>query len=96
MRRYAAALRSSAQLVAAAGNGARSAVDAATFEGPAGDATRFRASRLGSRADERADELRELADAMTREAGEIERGQHAWDSLKKRLEAEARKQVGGP
>ncbi len=88
MRAYATSLRSIADQLATGGDGAASAVGEATFEGPAGDATRFRAGRLRMRATDRAQSLRELADAIAREAGEVERGQHAWDSRLRRLERE--------
>jgi hypothetical protein len=84
MRLYATSLRSSATLIAAAGKGGAAAVDAATFVGPAGDATRFRAARLRTRTARRAGELRTLADAIATRAGAIEREQDAWDRIEQR------------
>jgi len=96
MRGYAAMLHAQADQIARAGKGASSAIDRATFEGPAGEATRFRAGRLTMRATDRAAALHALADDVARRAGEVERGQHAWDTLRDRLEREARKVTGRP
>jgi hypothetical protein len=84
MRLYATSLSSSAALIAAAGRGGVAAVDAATFAGPAGDATRFRAARLRTRTARRAGELRTLADAIATRASAIEREQDAWDRIEQR------------
>jgi hypothetical protein len=96
MRAYAESLRRMAAQIADAGTGSSSAVGRATFEGPAGDATRFRAGRMKMRATARATALRALADAIAQRAGDVERGQHAWDGLRDRLEREARNLAGQP
>ena len=85
MRLYASSLRASAEMIRAAGHGAAESVHAATFVGPAGDATRARADRLRGRASQRADELRNLADAIDRAAGEVEDDQRNWEVLKDRF-----------
>jgi hypothetical protein len=96
MRAYAATLRGIAAQLADDGAGAPAAIGRTTFEGPAGDAARFRAGRLKTRATDRATALRALADAIAQRAGDVERGQHAWDGLRDRLEREARKLTGQP
>lgn len=80
MRRYAAALRSWAQRIAAAGREAAGALEAATFVGPAGDAARMRARRLRTRSADQAGELGACAEAIVTRAGAIARAQAAWDA----------------
>jgi len=96
LRLYAQSLRSSAELIAAAGDGAASTVDAATFEGPAGEATSRRAGRLRGRTQARGAELRALADAITTQATRLEDDQHAWDRMRERIRREPRELPGPP
>ena len=81
MRAYAAQLRAAASDLDSAGEGAAGGVDSATFVGPAGDRTRARAARLRSRSHITAGELRDLADEISRRAGDVEASQHEWDRL---------------
>src|SRR5436190_16304846 len=84
------ARRGRARKVAAA-----AAVDRATFVGPAGDATRHRAGQLPTRSRAAAGDLRTLADDIAHRAGDVERGQHTWDRLLKRIEEQLREVSGG-
>lgn len=95
MRLYAKSLRASAELIGSVGEASSSAISSATFEGPAGDRTRARAKRMRSRASLRAAEIRQLADAISREAGQLEERQRHWDRLDARLRAK-RGDAGGP
>lgn len=84
MRRWAASVRTIATTIGRAGDGAADSVNAATFTGPAGDQTRFRAGRLRKRTATLAGELRTLADTIARRAGTIELEQDAWDRVEQR------------
>jgi len=95
MRAYATLLRAVAEDIHRAGEGAAAAVDGATFVGPAGDATRRRAGQLRARSRAAASNLRTLADDVARRAGDVERGQHAWDRLFERIEEQLREASGG-
>lgn len=90
MRAYATQLRSVAGRIASTGQDAARALDRATFVGPAGEGARFRAGRLRGRAGTVADELRDVADEVTRRAGEVEDAQAGWDRLRDVFERQQR------
>jgi hypothetical protein len=78
MHLYAAVLKSAAETIRAAGTAAADSVDAATFKGPAGDATRLRASHLRTRTARRAAELQAMANDITRKANNIDDAPNEW------------------
>lgn len=94
MRRYARALRSSADYVATTADAANTSLLSATFEGPAGDRARERSERMRTRSHTRRDALALLADVVERAATEVQRAQHEWDRqhaiLAERREHQAR------
>lgn len=85
MTLYAFSLEAAADDAAAAGAKAGSALDGATFVGPAGDHARVQAGDLRARSRDCAHELRALAQDVRRRAATIRDAQQAWDR-DKRLE----------
>jgi hypothetical protein len=91
MRQYATSLRSLAELLKNAGDGAADSVDAATFKGPAGNAARFRAGQLRKRSAQRARHLATVADVIAQRAGGVERAQSEWNDRRELIEQRNRK-----
>ncbi len=91
MRRYAGSLRSAGESIGNAGKGAADAVDAATFVGPGGDATRFRAGRLRTRSARRARELAAVAEMISQSAGTLQQAQEEWGNRRELTEQRIRK-----
>jgi hypothetical protein len=94
MCEYAVMLHGMADDVQSSGEGAAHSLDTATFVGPAGEATRRRAAALRARSRTAAGELRDLADAITRRAHDVEHRQHTWDRTLERVERAARDATG--